>query len=101
MNLVDPSIDQVKVKELANLALRALGEQQPLDVIHALSLALASASYSAGVTEFHDVLENLRGMFTSIKAARGDRGGQSAIRVVSPDVFKRIAARVGADRFFR
>lgn len=97
MNLVDPNIDtskQRQIKELAKRALRSLEGLDGIDVIHALALALASASSSAGVTHIEDITEELTAMFRSIEASKPSVVNPK-VTVVGPEQFRRIAASFG------
>lgn len=97
MNLVDPNIatsKQRQLKELAKLAVKHLEGQDPIDVVHALALALASASSSAGVTHIEDVTDEVAAMFRSIEASKPSVVNPK-VTVVGPEQFRRIAASFG------
>lgn len=97
MNIVDPHIDlskQRQIKELSKVALRSLEGQDGLTVIHALCLALASASSTVGVTHIEDITEELTAMFRSIEASKPSVVNPK-VTVVGPEQFRRIAASFG------
>lgn len=97
MNIVDPNIDvskQRQIKELAKRAVKGLEGVDGIDVIHALCLALASASSSAGVTHIEDVTDEVAAMFRSIEASK-PAIVNPRVTVVAPEQFKRIAASFG------
>lgn len=97
MNLVDPNIatsKQRQLKELAKLAVKHLTDQDPIDVIHALALALASASSSAGVTHIEDVMDEVAAMFRSIESSKPSVV-RTGVQIVSPGQFKQLAERYG------
>lgn len=94
MNIINPSVDQTKIKGLAKRAMAVLSGEDGLETVYALCLALASASSAAGVEHIDDVTDQVRGMHRSIEAAKPSTA-VPRFKVVSPADFRRLTERFG------
>ena len=61
MNLIDPNITarQTKIKDMAIRAMKALENEDPLEVVYALCLGLAKAASFARVSHIADLQTQL------------------------------------------
>lgn len=92
--LVNPAVDQEKIKALANGLVKGLDGCTEIEVVYTLAFALASASERTGCNA-DDVVDVLRRLVDQMRTNRGGRGGRDRVQVVSPEQFTAIAKRFG------